>query len=434
MSIGDAFLHEILAHPDDDAPRLIYADWLDEHGDPRGEFIRVQCALAELGEDDPRRLPLEQREQELLGHYEAEWRPQWQAGFDQEMWIPSGFFVQNIEACEFRRGFVDSITLTPATFLVSGEKLFAQAPIRRLHLRTPSSGPPRPEWGNNSWAHLWDSPLLARLHGLSLTHVYLSNAVIQAFAASPYLRQLKELQLSRVSLEEATSFHELPPRHSLSELTTLDVSDTRLPLDALRVLVNSPLLPNVTTLKLNGNRLTDETVAVLAESRLLPQLERLQLDSNLLGDAGALALRDWPRLPRLAHLSLRRNHIFAAGIQALANAPALRDLIALNLMGNIAGDVGAAALAACDWKRLQALNLHFNGVGDVGVRALARAPAFAHLIRLDLTANRITSVGARALAESSALPRLARLDLPRNDIAAPEQQRLRERFGPSVCC
>src|SRR5687768_16114221 len=46
------FLADIVAHPDEDAPRLIYADWLDEHGGrggaARAEFIRVQCELARL--------------------------------------------------------------------------------------------------------------------------------------------------------------------------------------------------------------------------------------------------------------------------------------------------------------------------------------------------------------------------------------------------
>jgi uncharacterized protein (TIGR02996 family) len=34
------FLEAICANPDDDVPRLIFADWLEERGDPRGEFIR----------------------------------------------------------------------------------------------------------------------------------------------------------------------------------------------------------------------------------------------------------------------------------------------------------------------------------------------------------------------------------------------------------
>lgn len=40
------FLGKILESPDDDAPRLVFADWLDERGDPRGEFIQVQVELA----------------------------------------------------------------------------------------------------------------------------------------------------------------------------------------------------------------------------------------------------------------------------------------------------------------------------------------------------------------------------------------------------
>src|SRR5690242_12437796 len=41
MTRDQAFLHALLDRPEDDAPRLVYADWLEEHGDPRGEFIRL---------------------------------------------------------------------------------------------------------------------------------------------------------------------------------------------------------------------------------------------------------------------------------------------------------------------------------------------------------------------------------------------------------
>ncbi len=38
MDSDEAFLQAIAETPDDDAPRLIYADWLDDHGqgDPAG--------------------------------------------------------------------------------------------------------------------------------------------------------------------------------------------------------------------------------------------------------------------------------------------------------------------------------------------------------------------------------------------------------------
>jgi uncharacterized protein (TIGR02996 family) len=46
-----AFLQAITDEPDDDLPRLVYADWLDERGDPFGEFIRLQCERARMEPD-----------------------------------------------------------------------------------------------------------------------------------------------------------------------------------------------------------------------------------------------------------------------------------------------------------------------------------------------------------------------------------------------
>lgn len=47
MSVEEIALAEIMASPEDDVPRLIFADWLEEHGDEaRAEFIRVQVELA----------------------------------------------------------------------------------------------------------------------------------------------------------------------------------------------------------------------------------------------------------------------------------------------------------------------------------------------------------------------------------------------------
>ncbi|MEZ4320897.1 MAG: TIGR02996 domain-containing protein [Myxococcota bacterium] len=42
-----ALVEAILAAPDEDGPRLVYADWLAEQGDPRGEFITLDVQLAQ---------------------------------------------------------------------------------------------------------------------------------------------------------------------------------------------------------------------------------------------------------------------------------------------------------------------------------------------------------------------------------------------------
>jgi uncharacterized protein (TIGR02996 family) len=49
MMTDDDFIQAIAECPDDDTPRLAYAAWLAEHGQPApAEFIRVQCALAHV--------------------------------------------------------------------------------------------------------------------------------------------------------------------------------------------------------------------------------------------------------------------------------------------------------------------------------------------------------------------------------------------------
>ena len=48
MTEEAAFVAAILASPRDDTPRLVFADWLDERGDPRGELLRITTELEVL--------------------------------------------------------------------------------------------------------------------------------------------------------------------------------------------------------------------------------------------------------------------------------------------------------------------------------------------------------------------------------------------------
>src|SRR5205085_3618750 len=102
MSDRDAFLRAIWDRPHDDLPRLIYADWLDEHGQPeRAEFIRLQCALDRLPEDDRRRPDLRERERQLAEAHEARWASE---------------LAPLVTQCAFRRGVVDGVSVDAAQF------------------------------------------------------------------------------------------------------------------------------------------------------------------------------------------------------------------------------------------------------------------------------------------------------------------------------
>src|SRR5262245_54643580 len=54
MSQERDLLRLIAREPDEDAPRLVYADWLEDHGRAeRAEFIRGQLRLAEIRRSFP---------------------------------------------------------------------------------------------------------------------------------------------------------------------------------------------------------------------------------------------------------------------------------------------------------------------------------------------------------------------------------------------
>ena len=99
------------ASPEDDLPRLVYADWLEERDQGiRAEFIRLQCEIAKL-EAGPRdiinqNIPLWKRQQELL---DRDWTeligPEW-AMFE------GGKIYTRLD-----RGFVDSIQLMAKNFV-----------------------------------------------------------------------------------------------------------------------------------------------------------------------------------------------------------------------------------------------------------------------------------------------------------------------------
>src|SRR5688572_4626752 len=110
MTHHDAFLQDIIAHPEDDAPRLIYADWLDEHGLPaRAEFIRLQCRSAALSPTDPEFAELKRRERALLAKHKKQW---------------AGEIVKRVWRMEWSRGFVEDASLNGPAILEHWDRLF----------------------------------------------------------------------------------------------------------------------------------------------------------------------------------------------------------------------------------------------------------------------------------------------------------------------
>jgi uncharacterized protein (TIGR02996 family) len=119
-----AFIRMIAAAPDDDAPRLVYADYLEETGDPakatRAEFIRVQVERARLVPDTPRWTELWHRETALLG-----WAKRWR----QE--LPA---IEGVQYGGFVRGFIDQIQASTTALYRNFQVILDLIPLRALTL------------------------------------------------------------------------------------------------------------------------------------------------------------------------------------------------------------------------------------------------------------------------------------------------------------
>jgi uncharacterized protein (TIGR02996 family) len=73
MKTDDGFLKELLANPGDRTTRLVYADWLDEQGDLRGEFLRLELRLTNLPADHEERETIENRLRQLREGIDRDW-------------------------------------------------------------------------------------------------------------------------------------------------------------------------------------------------------------------------------------------------------------------------------------------------------------------------------------------------------------------------
>jgi uncharacterized protein (TIGR02996 family) len=452
--VGDGLLQAILDAPEDDAPRLVYADWLEEHGDAdRAEFIRVQIQRAQFPSIDERQSELQARERRLLVSHARAWCGDW--------WL----------AYRFRRGFLESIRpASPGHFLDNADRLFAAAPVTEVWFDTQEA-----VWDPGETAALAASPHLRRVRRLRLPpgrSFEVPTEALLALTASPHLIGLQSLDLghgmcySQIDdslLAELIGAAGRPVPPCFRTLRWLGLSDAQLGDAAVATLVAAPLAETLTHLDLSDNaRISLLGVLSLVSSALWPRLTELDLTGvdrhpvvgglvvealgrsqlrrvGLRADPAVLAaapswgpvealrlqfpgslredevraLAACPHLAGLTHLDLEHAGLTAAGASILASSPYLAGLTALNLQDNDRlGDDGVTALVASPHlTRLTYLNLRRTHLTDAGLASLARSPLASRLRVLDVGHTLVGDEGLRTLAASPHLGKLTTLNL-----------------------
>lgn len=414
-----AFLRAIRAEPHDDALRLIYADWLDERGDPRGEFIRIQCALAKLPINDPLQAELTSREQTLRDEHEVEWsRP----------------LHGLVSGWEFVRGILESVSLSAGAFLEHAVEIVRRAPVRRFRIFE----------AGTCFAQLVRSSRLGLARELDLCGNDLGNGGINLLIRSPHLSRVHSLDLSFNGISD-TGLLVLGTAENLPGLRELSLNDNG-PFGrrGMAALAESPDLRGLHVLDLSGCGLDANALGGLLIPGAFPRLRWLGLQADRLGDDGAVLLSRTPMFERLlrqtGQLDLSENEIGPIGTRALATCPALVHVRTCDLSGNLLGDEGVDILLDSPYLRsLTELTLRGNRIGDAGGIRIAESELLRQLSHLDLTDNALSATGLDAIRQSPHLDWRATVDLPEATEWTPRssrpinalRRRSRRRRGPS---
>lgn len=235
MSDRDALLRAIGEHPEEDTPRLMYADWLEENGDPdRAGFVRAQVELARPGLEPGERYPAVRRNVHYLTNFVRQWHAE----------LPR---IDGIEWGDFNRGLVEEVrAATERAVVVHAHEVFAVPGVHVLRL-----------WRLDSGRVLGAVPELERLRSFRLISGATAGALGDLFA-SPHLSRLKVLDLYGSRIDSSL---------------IADVVDGR--------------FPHLTELRLGMNAVSDAGALALARSPHLTDLHLLDLSGNPIHDPAA---------------------------------------------------------------------------------------------------------------------------------------------------
>ncbi|OGZ67920.1 MAG: hypothetical protein A3D44_01360 [Candidatus Staskawiczbacteria bacterium RIFCSPHIGHO2_02_FULL_42_22] len=371
---GDAFIDAIAKNPDDMAPRLMCADWLQEQGYADvGEFMRIQIELSDLQSDQDHReknrqriSALRRRERKLTKAANDFW---------QERLSRFG-----VTAIQFKGGMPESVGLRVPDFVEHGQEVFSIAPVSDLRIG-----------------------------------ICPDADVLQEALAETRQRQLEQLRrLSMVNAHDGGAGVVARCRH-LKNLTSLGLHQGILTEAGIREIASSKYLKKLTGLELGGNNLGSGGAEVLARAAAFKNLKNLSIWGNRIGNLGARALASSKILRNLTSLNVGSNEIGIEGIEALSNSRTLKELTIMDISGNEIGLDGVRVLLeGLMIERLTELNMSSNPIRPEVAHLIAQSEKLHKLEKLNIgEALVMGGTGVLELANSTCFGNLTELDMRR---------------------
>jgi len=412
----EALYQAVLANPEDDLPRLVFADWLEEHGEGAyAAFIRVQCELARVPE------------------YDVAWA---KARLDEDRWIHGVPFRRYLPELPegvtwpdnvFHRGFPQSVmiwTVANTDF----EAIIKLAPIRQIEF-VPIFDNLTRNIERGRCIDLYSSPLFRQItrycHYSSMFYEEQALAINRSRFLSPLLHL--KLETDQIDLANEAACHIMQRLQSLNiwscsldiwqslirafstmESSHLQLLDLALEVDCwpeLAELAQTPAGDSLTTLRLAGFPTLLNFSSAMTEQTAFPQLRSVAwtLCRALINDQHLPT----PSVPRWKALRLADMECTGPFIPFLLGA----------------GD-GLNGVVSLD---IEEVDLR----GKKKLTDLANSLHLSNLHELRLAHCKIGKE-ALAFATSKQLQNIVRLDLRDNPLSDIARQALRERFGERV--
>lgn len=414
MSAYEGLLQAIRETPDDDTPRLILSDWLDENGEAeRAELIRIQCLLARLPTDHERRPELEARERGLLLLNEQAWAQlpasvegHFQRGFLEKV-IASPLHLLHQAYPILESGHVRDLTLRDANQFRDLERVLAHPGIRLLRRLTIESN----RLHQAGFLGLLEPLLFGHLEELALRCPQVSRPGLRRLGAA--LGHLKRLVLDGIGGRyhwgtfDTRDLDAILPREP-SSLQQLEFLRIPLGVEEITLLRDCPHLPQLRHLRLISVNRNVELLPLLSAAPFTGQLEQLDLSDNTIPGSPEILLHD-----RSGFRSLRRLNLSRCDLDWTPEPPPHLGILhleelTLNLPARAVGRLGLArwlwhpALAALHALHLGTVYRYYGETEstdpeDELIVALADSPCLGRLRHLSLDAEISQAQFARLL-------------------------------------
>lgn len=416
MDEREALLRAAVANPDDDLPRLIYADWLEEHDDPdQAAFVRAQCELAATPPWEPFAVRCRAR------------HPDWVAGRPWRSALPAvdGRLLEWHPEFAFRRGLGWGLVVRQlSAFLDAAPRLFDAAPLGQLHLPTATL---------DEWKRFARQPWLPRVRSVHFFGTTTPIEPVRILCDTERATGVEEVVFEMASGAGMPMVVERLMEAQLGrQLKRIELRvGPDEPEDLLRALAFADPEPRLDRLALVTMPAAHAGLAELYDSPVLSRLTDLELAN--IPQANPPWLHD--KLPILLQLRAARCALNGFETAALARSPTTARLRAVDLSDNPVGGWEADGIPADPngLPAVRSLNLRRTLFPDATVgRWLTGAAFWPNLVELDLRDNHLTDAGAAALMDAPIPSDLTALWLGGNRISDPVADRLRDHFGKAL--